>query len=117
MAGSLGFVVLDIETLHAVDWKAVRAPGGFRPWSDMCWDTVWPAQVCAVRFDDGEETDRLSTTIDWGVYGVPETFLVGKDGKIAAKHVGPLTVDAVKEQLLPEIEKALAAGSAPATGS
>ena len=29
--------------------------------------------------------------IDWGVYGVPETFVVGKDGKIAFKHVGPLT--------------------------
>ena len=33
------------------------------------------------------------TAIDWGVYGVPETFVVGKDGKIAFKHVGPLTVD------------------------
>ena len=29
--------------------------------------------------------------IDWGVYGVPETFLVGRDGKILFKHVGPLT--------------------------
>ena len=35
--------------------------------------------------------------------------MIGKDGKIAAKHVGPLTVEAVKVQLLPEIEKALAA--------
>ena len=33
--------------------------------------------------------------IDWGVYGVPETFLVGKDGKILFKHVGPLTEQAV----------------------
>ena len=31
------------------------------------------------------------TRIDWGVYGVPETFVIGKDGKIAFKHVGPLT--------------------------
>lgn len=49
------------------------------------------------------------TAIDWGVYGVPETFLVGGDGKILFKHVGPLTVDAAKRTLLPEIEKALAA--------
>lgn len=49
------------------------------------------------------------TAIDWGVYGVPETFLVGRDGKILFKHVGPLTVDAAKRTLLPEIEKALAA--------
>ena len=53
--------------------------------------------------------------IDWGVYGVPETFIIGKDGKIAFKHVGPLTVDAVKAKLLPEIEKALA--PMPATGA
>jgi cytochrome c biogenesis protein CcmG/thiol:disulfide interchange protein DsbE len=49
------------------------------------------------------------TAIDWGVYGVPETFLVGPDGKILFKHVGPLTVDAAQRTLLPEIEKALAA--------
>lgn len=49
------------------------------------------------------------TAIDWGVYGVPETFLVGRDGKIVFKHVGPLTVEATQRTLLPEIEKALAA--------
>jgi cytochrome c biogenesis protein CcmG/thiol:disulfide interchange protein DsbE len=47
--------------------------------------------------------------IDWGVYGVPETFLVGKDGKILLKHVGPLTEQSVTADLLPAIEKALAA--------
>ena len=47
--------------------------------------------------------------IDWGVYGVPETFVVGKDGKIAYKHVGPLTPDSVRALLLPQIEKALSA--------
>lgn len=49
------------------------------------------------------------TAIDWGVYGVPETFLIGKDGRIAYKHVGPLTPDAVRTLILPEVEKALAA--------
>ncbi|MES0154787.1 DsbE family thiol:disulfide interchange protein [Mesorhizobium sp. M0018] len=49
------------------------------------------------------------TAIDWGVYGVPETFVIGKDGKIAHKHVGPLTPDSARTLLLPEIEKALAA--------
>ncbi|AZO26946.1 MULTISPECIES: DsbE family thiol:disulfide interchange protein [Mesorhizobium] len=47
--------------------------------------------------------------IDWGVYGVPETFVVGKDGKIAYKHVGPLTPESARDLLLPQIEKALAA--------
>ena len=49
------------------------------------------------------------TAIDWGVYGVPETFVIGKDGKIAYKHVGPLTPDKAQTLLLPAIEKALAA--------
>lgn len=44
--------------------------------------------------------------IDWGVYGVPETFIVGKDGRIAYKHIGPLTEASLTDVLLPEIEKA-----------
>jgi len=51
------------------------------------------------------------TAIDWGVYGVPETFLVGRDGKILFKHVGPLDPQSVETDLLPAIEKALASSS------
>ena len=47
-------------------------------------------------------------SIDWGVYGVPETFLVGRDGRIAYKLVGPITAANMKAVLEPEIEKALA---------
>jgi cytochrome c biogenesis protein CcmG, thiol:disulfide interchange protein DsbE len=47
--------------------------------------------------------------INWGVYGVPETFLIDKSGKITFKYVGPLTPQTAKALLLPEIEKALAA--------
>jgi cytochrome c biogenesis protein CcmG/thiol:disulfide interchange protein DsbE len=47
--------------------------------------------------------------IDWGVYGVPETFLVGKDGMILFKHVGPLSEQVIASRLMPEIERALAA--------
>ena len=42
--------------------------------------------------------------IDWGVYGVPETFLVGPDGRIAYKHIGPLTPEFVREKLMPMID-------------
>lgn len=45
--------------------------------------------------------------IDWGVYGIPESFLVSPDGVVLYKHVGPLSEDAVKNQLLPKIEEAL----------
>jgi cytochrome c biogenesis protein CcmG/thiol:disulfide interchange protein DsbE len=46
--------------------------------------------------------------IEWGVYGVPETFLIGRDGKIAYKLVGPVTPANIEQVLKPEIEKALA---------
>jgi len=52
-----------------------------------------------------DETGR--TAIDWGVYGVPETFLIGRDGRIAYKLVGPITADNLARTLEPEIEKAL----------
>ncbi len=47
-------------------------------------------------------------SIDWGVYGVPETFLIGRDGAIAYKMVGPITAENLVKVLQPEIEKALA---------
>jgi len=52
-----------------------------------------------------DEAGRAS--IDWGVYGVPETFLIGRDGRIAYKLVGPITADNLARTLGPEIEKAL----------
>jgi len=48
--------------------------------------------------------------IEWGVYGVPETFVVGRDGRIAYKLIGPITPDNLEAELKPEIEKAIAAG-------
>lgn len=45
--------------------------------------------------------------IEWGVYGVPETFLVGRDGIVAYKHVGPLTEASIRDDLMPAIEVAL----------
>ena len=47
--------------------------------------------------------------IEWGVYGVPETFVVGRDGRIAYKLVGPINASNLKAALAPAIEKALAA--------
>ncbi len=47
--------------------------------------------------------------IEWGVYGVPETFLVGPDGRIAHKLVGPLTEANMKAVVMPAIEKVLGA--------
>jgi len=43
--------------------------------------------------------------IDWGVYGVPETFVVDKKGIIRHKHTGPVTAEDVQQTLLPLIAK------------
>lgn len=46
-------------------------------------------------------------SIEWGVYGVPETFVVGRDGTIVHKLIGPITPENLSGALKPAIEKAL----------
>jgi cytochrome c biogenesis protein CcmG, thiol:disulfide interchange protein DsbE len=45
--------------------------------------------------------------IEWGVYGVPETFVIGRDGTIVYKLIGPITPDNLNGVLKTEIDKAL----------
>jgi cytochrome c biogenesis protein CcmG/thiol:disulfide interchange protein DsbE len=52
-------------------------------------------------------------SIEWGVYGVPETFVIGRDGTIAYKMVGPVTVENFQSVLKTEIEKALKSAPVP----
>ena len=42
--------------------------------------------------------------IDWGVYGVPETFVIDADGRVAFKHIGPLTAEVVERTIMPLID-------------
>jgi cytochrome c biogenesis protein CcmG/thiol:disulfide interchange protein DsbE len=59
-----------------------------------------------------DENGRVG--IDWGVYGVPETFVVDASGTITYKFVGPLSETSLRDVLAPEIDKAAkraAAGS------
>ncbi len=46
------------------------------------------------------------TAIDWGVYGVPETYVVDGGGQIVYRYVGPLTEEAIERDLLPVVEAA-----------
>ena len=48
--------------------------------------------------------------IDFGVYGVPETFLIDREGKIRYKHIGPITPDSLQQVILPKIEELRRAG-------
>ena len=49
--------------------------------------------------------DYGKVAIEWGVYGVPETFLINKKGKIIYRHAGPLLYDSFKFEVLPLIQE------------
>ena len=44
-------------------------------------------------------------SIDWGVYGVPETFLIDREGRISYKHIGAVTPNVLEETLRPLIAR------------
>ena len=46
------------------------------------------------------------TAIDWGVYGAPETFLIGADGTVLYKHIAPMTLAVWRDEFLPRIAAA-----------
>ncbi len=72
-----------------------------------------PANALKFLDGDGNPYDAIGadlsgrTAIDFGVYGVPETFIVKGDGTVAYKFVGPLSPQALAAILIPEIEKAM----------
>ncbi len=47
------------------------------------------------------KTNASPIAIDFGVYGVPETYVIAGDGKIAFRHVGPLTEATIRDKILP----------------
>jgi cytochrome c biogenesis protein CcmG/thiol:disulfide interchange protein DsbE len=52
-------------------------------------------------------------SIDWGVYGVPETFVVDARGIIRFKHIGPISLQSLRDEVLPAIERARAVQQQP----
>jgi cytochrome c biogenesis protein CcmG, thiol:disulfide interchange protein DsbE len=71
-----------------------------------------PEHAAAFLAELGNPYDAIGTdangrvSIDWGVYGVPETFVLDKTGTITFKHVGPLWPEAIEQELIPAIRKA-----------
>lgn len=51
-----------------------------------------------LTFPNGMDNDS-KISVRWALHGVPETFFVGKDGRIAYKHIGPLTSSVLREQV------------------
>jgi cytochrome c biogenesis protein CcmG/thiol:disulfide interchange protein DsbE len=64
----------------------------------------WLAEMGDPYTRTGADLDGR-VAIDWGVYGVPETFVIGRDGRIAYKHIGPITPRVLSDKLLPLIEQ------------
>lgn len=79
--------------IHGLNYK--DAPADAAAWLDKLGDPY--ARTGADR------NGRVA--IDWGVYGVPETFVVSADGRIAYKHIGALTRRDLEETILPLVDR------------
>jgi len=63
-------------------------------------------------------TDQAGrSAIEWGVYGMPETFVINAKGEIAYKHVGPITPESLETRLIPAIAQAGAAAKPAAAAN
>ena len=78
-----------IIPIHGLNYK--DTPDAAAAWLDALGD---PYTRIGADFDG-----RVG--IDWGVYGVPETFVVDQDGRIAYKYIGPMTPRVLDEIILP----------------
>ena len=78
--------------IHGLNYK--DAPDDAAAWLDALGDPY--SRIGADR--DGR------VGLDWGVYGVPETFVVGPNGRIAYKHIGPVTPRVLDEIILPLVD-------------
>ncbi|MGF1553746.1 MAG: DsbE family thiol:disulfide interchange protein [Paracoccaceae bacterium] len=80
-----------------------------------------PANAKAFLDELGDPYDRIGADtsgrvgIEWGVYGVPETYVVDADGRVVYKHIGPITATTLEQRLLPAIERAKGGSSAEGT--
>ena len=66
--------------------------------------SAWLAKLGNPYVATVSDTDGL-VGIDYGVYGVPETFVIDQLGVIRLKHIGPLTEDAMRDKVMPTIDK------------
>jgi cytochrome c biogenesis protein CcmG, thiol:disulfide interchange protein DsbE len=92
----------NVVPLIGIDWKDDNAAA-------QQWLSQLGNPYAAVASDS-----EGRTAIDWGVYGAPETFLIGPDGIVRYKHIAPMTMTAWIKEFLPRIE-AMKAGKEGAT--
>ncbi|HKI97002.1 MAG TPA: redoxin domain-containing protein [bacterium] len=80
-------------------------------------DTREAAQAFARRYGKryylALDNERGDISLNWGLYGVPETFFVNAQGFITHKHIGPLTWSAIEEQMAPLLASRRPAPASP----
>ena len=81
-------------TIHGINYKDKRA------------DALEFLEALGDPFTRIGVDDKGRAGIEWGVYGVPETFVVDGAGRIVYKHIGPIQNDDIERRILPAIEKA-----------
>jgi cytochrome c biogenesis protein CcmG/thiol:disulfide interchange protein DsbE len=86
------FAALKRVPVYGIDYKD-------KPKAAADWLAELGNPYAQIGADDGQ------VGIAWGVYGVPETFLVDGGGRIRYKHVGPLTQADIDKAILPLIAK------------
>jgi cytochrome c biogenesis protein CcmG/thiol:disulfide interchange protein DsbE len=95
----LAIAASDEVPIYGLNWK-----------DDNLKARAWLAQLGNPYAAIGVDADGRAA-IDWGVYGAPETFLIGPDGTILHKHIAPLTLEIWQRDFLPLIAAAREAGS------
>ncbi|MFW2440348.1 MAG: DsbE family thiol:disulfide interchange protein [Arenicellales bacterium] len=83
------FVAMNIAPVYGLNYK--DRPQDAQAWLKQLGDP-YTASMMDIKGDVG---------IDWGVYGVPETFVIDKQGIVRYKQVGPLTDAVIDEKILP----------------
>ena len=107
-------IVLGLATGAAAQAKAI---GTVR---DLAGKAIKGATVKAVNPDASPSEfasatdDKGRAAIEWGVYGMPETFVLNGKGEIVFKHVGPVTPQSMEQKLMPAIARAQAGPPSPA---
>lgn len=97
-------LLLELQTsglapIHGLNYK--DAPDDAARWLDRLVDPYTRT---------GADIDG-KVSIDWGVYGVPETFIIDREGRVAFKHVGPLTPQVIADKVRPLVNRLKASGS------
>ena len=89
----MGIKEKGLVPLHGINYK--DKPDDARAWLDEMGDPY--TRIGA------DISGRVA--IDWGVYGVPETFVIDRDGRIVHKHIGAITPKAMRDTIMPIINK------------